>query len=330
MLQSLFCLSLLNSIYVFPCSAYSSDPYSQSFAESQGVCISADMAPQHHHHHHQQQQQQDHCCGQLSPTCASSLRHRSTEDILAEALEKVQLLGNLQSSRRQSPVPGCSLDQPAGMEGHHLPHHQSGVRLSSCPQSIRRSRAVEGLPSPADLGKRSLHSVAGRSSQCQWRGIAGGSGGSCGDDEEEEEEEEEGDMTLTPPHEREKMSFHISTPRHSDMRYSNMRPPPPVSNPPSYLQPPYITPLSAKNGHHLLHPDVLHQQFSSDVSLLPVPHIVCPNMSSDGPSFANVLGNDYTLDENVYLADMIAMKYLGLPSCRNLDIKGIGSVMSSM
>ena len=74
-----------------------------------------------------------------------------------------------------------------------------------------------------------------------------------------------------------------------------------------------------------LHPDVLQQQFRSEVSLLPVPRIVgpVPNSSShsyEGSTLGTALyprsywsttGSDGTLDENMQLADMIAMKYLG-------------------
>ena len=74
-----------------------------------------------------------------------------------------------------------------------------------------------------------------------------------------------------------------------------------------------------------LHPDVLQQQFSAEVSLLPVPRIVgpVPNSSSHGydgstlgtalhpRGYWNMAGSDSTLDENMQLADMIAVKYLG-------------------
>ena len=53
--------------------------------------------------------------------------------------------------------------------------------------------------------------------------------------------------------------------------------------------------------------------------MLPVPHILCPNHSGSGVgggdplSLAAVLGgDDCTVDEKAYLADMIALKYLGL------------------
>ena len=73
-----------------------------------------------------------------------------------------------------------------------------------------------------------------------------------------------------------------------------------------------------------LHPDVLQQQFTGDISMLPVPRIMYMSSSSDGgpyyrgaggTTFLSQLGGaDYTVDENVQLADMIALKYLGKKS----------------
>ncbi len=66
-----------------------------------------------------------------------------------------------------------------------------------------------------------------------------------------------------------------------------------------------------------LHPDVLQQHYSTEISLLPVPRIVgpVPNNNSTLDTAAayprSMASSDTTLDENMQLADMIAMKYLG-------------------
>ena len=66
-----------------------------------------------------------------------------------------------------------------------------------------------------------------------------------------------------------------------------------------------------------LHPDVLQQHYSTEISLLPVPRIVgpIPNNNSTLDTAAvysrSMTSSDTTLDENMQLADMIAMKYLG-------------------
>lgn len=209
-------------------------------------------------------------CGQLSPTSILSLRHHSTEDILAEALEKVRILKQLQTQRHGN----LNFDRtlPEKMEG--------GFGYS------QSSNSSGGSGEHVDTGS------ANRSNQ--WRKSKGTEGGSGGDEDEDDE-----DKTPTPSHSRRDTS-----PAHK----------PGLSQQPSYLQPPYLTPLSTKNNRYFLHPDVMHQQFSSEVSVLPVPHIMCPGgrAGSDALSYAAMLGEDCTVDENVFLADMIALKYLGL------------------
>ncbi len=150
-----------------------------------------------------------------------------------------------------------------------------------------------------------IGSGSSSSNHQRWRdeGKSAGSGG----------EDDSSDKTPTPPDDS---SAEVDTPP------PNTAPPPTNEAPPHrhnqhYPQPPFVTPLSTRTGHHLLHPDVLHQQFPHDISMLPVPHILCPSASggSDGDSlsFAAVLGSDYTLDENVHMADIIALKYLDMP-----------------
>ena len=81
-------------------------------------------------------------------------------------------------------------------------------------------------------------------------------------------------------------------------------------------------------GPLYLHSDVLQQRYGNEISMLPVPRIVCPVLTDNSNSYSdtslfpkraqNMIGgsSDCTLDENMQLADMIAMKYVGntLPS----------------
>lgn len=181
-------------------------------------------------------------------------------------------------------------------------------------------------------------------------------GGDCEQRKEEEEEEEVGTRrggmdgnvampthSLSPRNIAEEPEIHVTQPR-------GLAPPPShtassSTSAPYHHQPPsspplWGTPLAARNGSYplhpdiagkpyLLHPDVLAQQFSPDISLLPVPRIVCPGTggssgrSLEAASFGILGGgsggsNEYTLDENVYHADMITLKYLGAENLRNL------------
>lgn len=200
---------------------------------------------------------------------------------MAEALEKVRILEQLQTQRHSN----SSLDL-----AHTLPVATQGSGESpgsSCSSGGDR-----------DLANRSN----------QWRKSKGSGGGSGGDEDDYEDE----DKTPTPPpspHSRQSLRMAATSPSHSLNLSQQPKP--------SYLQPPYMTPLSAKNNRYLLHPDVMHQHFPSEVSVLPVPHILCPSNtggggSGDAMSLAAMLGDDCTVDENVFLADMIALKYLGL------------------
>jgi hypothetical protein len=240
-------------------------------------------------------------CGQLSPTSVLSLRHHSTEDILTEALEKVRILEQLQNQRQGS----SSLDLVPGKS-------QGSGEEFSCSQSISSSCSSGG-----DTRLKSSQSN-------QWRRNKGSGGGSGGDEDEYEEDE---DKTPTPPppppHSRLNSRLtppHLTT---SLLPHSPSHAHHPNCDQPSYLQSPYVTPLSAKNNRYLLHPDVMNQHFSSEISVLPVPHILCPTHTSGGgggggiPSLAGMLGDDYTVDEKAYLADMIALKYLGSGGSRN-------------
>ena len=80
-----------------------------------------------------------------------------------------------------------------------------------------------------------------------------------------------------------------------------------------------------------LHPDVLQQRFTGDISMLPVPRIVYSGGSGRAggttTTFMSHLGGaDFTLDENMQMADMIALKYLGkkneLNTASDYDITG--------
>lgn len=62
-----------------------------------------------------------------------------------------------------------------------------------------------------------------------------------------------------------------------------------------------------------LHPDILQQKFIGDISMLPVPRIMYEGgRGAGGITFMNQVGGaEFTMDENVQMADMIALKYLG-------------------
>ena len=230
-------------------------------------------------------------CGQLSPTSVLSLRHHSTEDILAEALEKVRILEQLQTRRHSS------------TSAHTLPAKTAGSGggfSSSC--SSRGSGDCCGHVSTQN------QTLTNRSNL--WRKNKG-SGGGSGGDEDEYEEDDPTPLPL-PPHSRNSPLCATTPPFHN----------PPLPQQPNYDQSnyPYVTPLSAKNNnHYLLHPDVMHQHFSPEISMLPVPHILCANHNAGGGGsggdplpLAAMLGDDCTVDEKAFLADMIALKYLGL------------------
>lgn len=222
-------------------------------------------------------------CGQLPPTTSRvhSLAggHHSTEEIMAEALEKLQILQKLQTHERR---PLLGYDHASPVEGVEDRSHS----CSSC--------SSQGSGGQQDASNRSH----------QWRkGIAGG--GSGGDEDEDDED--------TPPAHSPQRRVHVTPPPFQDLAGGRFNF--------HHLQSPYVTPLSAKtNGYHL-HPDVMHQQFPCEVSMLPVPRIVYSaggGNAGDTVSFAPELGSDCTLDENVFLADMITLKYLGMAgSSRN-------------
>lgn len=80
------------------------------------------------------------------------------------------------------------------------------------------------------------------------------------------------------------------------------------------------------------HPEVLQPQHYNEVSMLPVPRIVCPVLTDSSNSYTDAVlfpksahhlmtrpSADCTLDENMQLADMIAMKYItsALPADQN-------------
>lgn len=237
-------------------------------------------------------------CGQLSPTSVLSLQHHPTEDILAEALEKVKILEQLQTRRHSNASAHTLLAKTPG----------SGTGFSSSSSSC----------SSGGLGDRCGHVSAlnqSSSNRCnQWKRNKESGGGSGGDEDDYEEDEDKAPTPLPLPPRSRYSPLHATTsppcnpplPQHLNYDQS------------SYLQPLYVTPLSAKNNHYLLHPDVMmHRHCSSEISMLPVPHILCPNHNAGGGSgnalpLATMLGEDCTVDEKAFLADMIALKYLGL------------------
>ena len=95
---------------------------------------------------------------------------------------------------------------------------------------------------------------------------------------------------------------------------------------------PYTPVLHLDQSLPPLHPDVLQQRFAGDISMLPVPRIRFSGGSSrraaGGTTFMSHLGGgaDFTLDENMQMADMIALKYLGrkneLNTAPDYDITG--------
>lgn len=83
------------------------------------------------------------------------------------------------------------------------------------------------------------------------------------------------------------------------------------------LKYPYTPVLVLDQSLPPLHPDVLQQKFTGDISMLPVPRIMYSGSSGRAggtvaTTFMSHLGGaDFTLDENMQMADMIALKYLG-------------------
>ena len=79
---------------------------------------------------------------------------------------------------------------------------------------------------------------------------------------------------------------------------------------------PYTPVLPLDQSLPPLHPDVLQQRFTGDISMLPVPRIMFSGgRAAGGTTYMSHLGAgggaDFTLDENMQMADMIALKYLG-------------------
>ena len=81
-----------------------------------------------------------------------------------------------------------------------------------------------------------------------------------------------------------------------------------------------------------IHPDVLQQYYATDISMLPVPRIMCSRGFDDDSISETLLlptnnhhhnfgSADCTLDENSQLADMITLKYL--------KGKGVGRILQS-
>ena len=94
---------------------------------------------------------------------------------------------------------------------------------------------------------------------------------------------------------------------------------------------PYTPVLPLDQSLPPLHPDVLQQRFTGDISMLPVPRIMYSGGSGRAggttTTFMSHLGGaDFTLDENMQMADMIALKYLGkkneLNTASDYDITG--------
>ena len=250
---------------------------------------------------------------------------------MADVLEKLQRL-NEQESRNNN-----TSSSPSDSSDHHTDSEQTRgfttavpapaelreklARLDLAESCDRTEREVEPTRvcvvqqvSP-DVSQVSCTSARGE----RWREEGGRGSGEGGDSGE--------DKTLTPP-----------TPRNriSDDDVMQMTPPlnnttPPLNHNQPHPPPPWTTPLSTKNGNYLLHPDVagqyllhpdvLNRQFSPDISMLPVPRIMCPPTAGNSgwslDTFVLGSNNEYTIDENVYHADMITMKYLG-------DVQGVG------
>lgn len=76
---------------------------------------------------------------------------------------------------------------------------------------------------------------------------------------------------------------------------------------------PFSVPYSTRDGHVCchLHPEVLHRQYCPDISMLPVPRIMCP-VNGESVLFNGTMGSEYSMDEDLHLADTIDQKYLGL------------------
>ena len=251
---------------------------------------------------------------QLSP---SSIQDWSDEQLISDVLERAHILENIETegchsipeSRPTVPPPQ---DTSVGAKDSYssqkvlpgvseLKHGENSRRVLV--DSKRNTSLGSSWSSAAQVSNGSVSPLSS-SSHRRWReeGRSAGSGG----------EDNDSDKTPTPPHETDSGGEMTTPPR-------NTAPPPhPHQHHHNHLHPPpFVTPLSARTGHYHLHPDVLHQQFSPDVSMLPVPHILCPSSSSsdgDSTTFGAMPENDYTLDENVHMADMIALKYLGMPS----------------
>ncbi len=259
----------------------------------------------------------------------------TTEDILADALEKVKILERLQSQKRASPPKPN--EQDSKEHSSLFSHSHSGLssrnssqrilngvgeRLTNCcfssTGSIEQNCSSSGRyqVESADM-LPGTPGVENRAQTIQTRST-NSSLSSCTseDDQPWEDRGRQDDKTPTPPRgsKRSEYTGHAECPIDPYMDKSE-----PVQHL-NKKQVPFMTPLSARNGgpSYHLHPDVLHQQYSPDISMLPVPRIVCPN-SGDTILFTALMGNDVTVDENVYMADMITQKYLqGLDDNRNL------------
>ncbi len=103
---------------------------------------------------------------------------------------------------------------------------------------------------------------------------------------------------------------------------------------------PYTPVLPLDQSLPPLHPDVLQQKFAGDISMLPVPRIMYSGGRAAGGTIGTTTtfmshlygggggggGADFTLDENMQMADMIALKYLGrkneLNTASGYDITG--------
>ena len=273
---------------------------------------------------------------QLSPI-ESNFHNKqwSTEDILADTFEKLQVLENLQTKRRGSPLTDSQSFSHRGSESgsrlidvsnlsvpgesEKVQYSFSGVHGSSLLSGSGKRCEVgcddfSGTQSENRMESKELRNMNSSEHFCRSNGVEGSSS-SPHSGRDAEKAEGDDDKTPTPPRYKNQADVNSTFPQDTEGYNTNGCHP--------YPQPPFLTPLSAKNGSmYHLHPDVLHQHYSPDITMLPIPHILCPDNMQDTMLLTAMMGNDYTLDENFHNAEMISRRYLGMSGSRNHSESG--------
>ena len=199
-------------------------------------------------------------------------------------------MNDLIQSQQQSQASGSDTDPPQSCSDSATPKYSPELQHSQRQQS-------RGQESTADL--TDMSSCSGVSRQSQHKNHVNSSDGAVA------------------------FSSEVSDSRENQPNSSNSEHAPPV------FMHPYTPVLPLDQSLPPLHPDVLQQRLTGDISMLPVPRIMYGGSSdrTGGTTFVSRLGGaDFTMDENMQMADMIALKYLGkkneLITAANYDIPG--------